>query len=138
MGSVSSASKKLSAGYWNYRIDIFMDNINQKKAAIASRLALARKQAGLSQGQVAKMLDLHRPSISEAEAGRRNVTATEIGKLAGIYGVSVDWLACTDSNSPNESRDKIQLAARELAKLKKHDLDKVLDLLSALKEADNQ
>ena len=115
-----------------------MDKNIQKKAAIGSRLALARKQAGLSQGQVAKILNLHRPSVSEAEAGRRNVTATEITKMAEIYGVSVDWLACSDSDAPNESRDKIQLAARELAKLKKHDLDKVLDLLSALKKAEDQ
>jgi transcriptional regulator with XRE-family HTH domain len=115
-----------------------MDRIAQKKAAIASRLALARKQAGLSQGQVAKMLNLHRPAISEAEAGRRNVTATEISKLAEIYGVSVDWLACTDSNAPNEAQDKIQLAARELAKLKKQDLDKVLDLLSALRKSEGR
>lgn len=115
-----------------------MEKIDQKKAAIASRLALARKQAGLSQGQVAKLLSLHRPSISEAEAGRRNVTATEIARLAEIYGVSVEWLACTDSEAPNEARDKIQLAARELAKLKRHDLDKVLDLLSALKKAEGE
>jgi len=115
-----------------------MEKLNQKKEAIASRLALARKQAGLSQGQVARMLNLHRPSISETEAGRRNVTATEIAKLAEIYGVSVDWLACVDSDSPNLGRDRIQLAARELAKLKKHDLDKVLDLLSALKKAEGQ
>ena len=115
-----------------------MEKLNQKKEAIASRLGLARKQAGLSQGQVAKMLNLHRPSISEAEAGRRNVTATEIAKLAEIYGVSVGWLACADSDSPDLGRDRIQLAARELAKLKKHDLDKVLDLLSALKKAEGQ
>ena len=111
-----------------------MEKINQKKAAIASRSALARKQAGLSQGQVAKILGLHRPSITEAEAGRRNISATEIAKLAEIYGVGVAWLACSDSDFPDEGRDRIQLAARELAKLKKHDLDKVLDLLSALKK----
>jgi transcriptional regulator with XRE-family HTH domain len=115
-----------------------MDKIQQKKAAIASRLTLARKQAGLSQGQVAKMLNLHRPSISESEAGRRNVTATEIATLAEIYGVSVDWLASTDSDSPDAAQDRIQLAARELAKLKQQDLDKVLGLLSALKKAENQ
>lgn len=115
-----------------------MDKMKQKKEAIASRLALARKQAGLSQGQVAKILKLHRPSISEAEAGRRNVNATEIAKLAEIYGVSIDWLACSDSDSPDVGRDRIQLAARELAKLKRHDLDKVLDLLSALKKAEEK
>jgi transcriptional regulator with XRE-family HTH domain len=113
-----------------------MDKDQKKKEAIASRLALARKQAGLSQAQVAKMLNLHRPSITEAEAGRRNVTATEMAKLAEIYGVSVDWLACTDTDSTDETKDRIQLAARELAKLKKEDLEKVLGLLSALKKAE--
>ena len=112
-----------------------MDNTQKKKTAIATRLALARKQAGLSQAQVAKILDLHRPSISEAEAGRRNVTGAELATLAEIYGVDIEWLACADTGVANESRDRIQLAARELAKLKKDDLEKVLGLLSALKKA---
>lgn len=112
-----------------------MDNTQKKKEVIARRLALARKHAGLSQAQVAKMLNLHRPSISEAEAGRRNVTATELARLAEIYGVELDWLTCADTNATDESRDRIQLAARELAKLKKDDLEKVLGLLSALKRA---
>jgi transcriptional regulator with XRE-family HTH domain len=115
-----------------------MDNAQKKKEAIASRLALARKQAGLSQAQVAKMLNLHRPSMSEAEAGRRNVSATEIATLAEIYGVSVDWLAGSDTDSVDQKRDRIQLAARELAKLKKGDLEKVLGLLSALKRAERE
>ncbi len=115
-----------------------MENYEQKKAAIGLRLALARKQAGLSQGQVAKLLKLHRPSISEAEAGRRNVTATEIVKMAEIYDVSVDWLAGNNADVPDEARDRIQLAARELAKLKKNDLEKVLDLLSALKKTEEK
>ncbi len=115
-----------------------MDNAQKKKEAIASRLALARKQAGLSQAQVAKMLNLHRPSISEAEAGRRNVSATEIAKLAEIYGVSVNWLAGSDADRADQNRDRIQLAARELAKLKKGDLEKVLGLLSALKRAEGE
>ena len=82
------------------------------------------------------MLDLHRPSITEAEAGRRNVTAIELAKLAGIYGVSADWLACANTDSADETKDRIQLAARELAKLKKEDLEKVLGLLSALKQTE--
>jgi transcriptional regulator with XRE-family HTH domain len=110
-----------------------MSKEQNKKEAIAARLTLARKQAGLSQAQVAKLLSLHRPSISEAEAGRRNVTATELAALAEIYGVSIDWLSCADTETTNETQDKITLAARELAKLKPQDLEKVLGLLSALK-----
>ena len=40
-------------------------------SSVAERLRLAREQAGLSQGQVAKLLDLHRPTISEIEVTRR-------------------------------------------------------------------
>jgi len=71
------------------------------------------------------------------EAGRRNVLGEELGKLAEIYGVDIDWLACSDTNKTDEKRDKIQLAARELSKLKQEDLNKVIDLLSALREEDN-
>jgi transcriptional regulator with XRE-family HTH domain len=115
-----------------------MNNPQKEKEAIASRLALARKQAGLSQAQVAKLLNLHRPSITEAEAGRRNVTATELAKLAEIYGVSLDWLACANSDSADGVNDRIQLAARELAKLKNDDLEKVLGLLQALKIVEDE
>ena len=44
-----------------------------KTQAIAERLKLAREFSGLSQGQVAKLLNLHRPSISEIEADRKSV-----------------------------------------------------------------
>jgi transcriptional regulator with XRE-family HTH domain len=111
-----------------------MNNPQKEKEAIASRLVLARKQAGLSQAQVAKLLKLHRPSITEAEAGRRNVSATELAKLAEIYGVSLNWLVSTNPDCADGSNDRIQLAARELAKLKNNDLERVLELLQALKE----
>jgi transcriptional regulator with XRE-family HTH domain len=90
-------------------------------------------QAGLSQGQVARLMDMHRPSISEMEAGRRKVAAEELSALAKHYGVSVSWLACEDNDSPNEDDDRIQLAARELSKLKRQDFDKVISLLTAMK-----
>ena len=41
--------------------------------------------SGLSQAQVAKMLDLQRPSITEMEAGNRAVSAEELVNLAEIF-----------------------------------------------------
>ena len=41
-----------------------------KKSTIAARIRAAREAAGLSQGQVARKLKMHRPTISEIEAGR--------------------------------------------------------------------
>ena len=65
-------------------------------SSIASRLRLARENAGLSQGQAAKLLSMHRPTISEIEAGRRRVSVEELTLFARIYDVSIPWLSGTD------------------------------------------
>jgi transcriptional regulator with XRE-family HTH domain len=101
-------------------------------STLAERLRLAREQAGLSQGQVAKLLNMHRPTISEIEAGRRRVTADEVVAFSRIYDVSVTWLSGSGDGEDNID-DRVKLAARELAKLKPADLDKVLRLLSTMR-----
>lgn len=106
--------------------------MTKQKSAVGPRLRLARENAGLSQGQVAKMLGLHRPSVSEMEAGNRRISAEELVQLAEIYEVSIDWLTRgADEQSPDQAR--IELAARELTKLRREDLDRVLDLLQTLR-----
>lgn len=60
---------------------------------VAARLRVARKMAGLSQGQIAKLLNLHRPTITDIEASRRRVKADELLKFADIYEVDISWLA---------------------------------------------
>ena len=103
---------------------------NDQRSAIASRLRLARDRAGLSQGQVAKMLGLHRPAVTEIEAGRRSVSAEELAEMARLYSVSVNWLT---NETQDLAEDKLHLAARELAKLKTEDVDRLMDLLKSLK-----
>ncbi len=100
---------------------------------VAQRLRIAREQAGLSQGQVAKMLNFHRPTISEIEAGRRKVNTEELVKFSKIYEVSTDWLI--NSENENNLDPKIELAARNLAKLNNDDLNKILRLLSSIKKS---
>lgn len=98
----------------------------------ADRLRSAREHAGLSQGQVAKMLDMHRPTISEIEAGRRKVSTEELTEFSKLYDVSVAWLTGTESTEQNLN-DKVLLAARDLTKLKQDDLEKVLKLLESMR-----
>ena len=104
----------------------------EKRKLIGSRLAIARKRAGLSQSQVAMELKLPRPSISEIESGRRRVAADELAMFADLYSVDMDWLAGRGEENVNVIRDKLQLAARKVAGLKNEDLEKVIDLLSSL------
>jgi len=110
-----------------------IDTEAAKRSLIAERLKEARKLAGLSQGQVAKILGLHRPSVSEIEAGNRRVSADEIARLAEIYDVSVAWLLGEAPETIDACDPRLELAARELTKLKSDDLDRLLKLLAAMR-----
>lgn len=111
-----------------------MKNAETDRTGIVARLKHAREHAGLSQGQAAKLLKMHRPTISEIEAGRRRVSAEELDQFAKLYDVELDWLARGDSSSTKPDKDRLQLAARELSKLKPDDLKRVIELLSALRK----
>lgn len=105
-----------------------------RRPQIAKRIRAAREMAGLSQGQVAKLLGLHRPSISEIEAGNRRVSADELLRLAELFDVSVSWLVAETAERLETDDPKLQLAARELSKLKPEDLDRLMKLLAAMRE----
>lgn len=107
-----------------------------KRALVASRLREARKLAGLSQGQVAKLLGLHRPTISEIEAGNRRVSAEELSRFAEMYDVTVSWLLAETAEQLEADDPRLQLAARELSKLKPDDLDRLLRLLASMRSSD--
>ena len=109
-----------------------MNSSDKDRNLIASRLKTAREMAGLSQAQVAKILRLHRPSVSEMEAGRRRVTAEELTKLAEMYSVDLQWLTGSESDS-EKGDERVRFAARQLAKLKSEDIDKVMNLLRVLR-----
>jgi len=107
-----------------------------RKEVVAARIRAAREAAGLSQGQVAKKLEMHRPTISEIEAGRRNVTLDEIKVFANLYGVESWWLSGTDpEENPNAEMARYELAARELSKMNPDDFDNLMRMLSTLKKS---
>lgn len=95
------------------------------------RIRLAREDAGLTQGQLAKLLEVSRPTVSDIEAGRRKVSAEELGKMSDLFGISTEWLLGRDQ-SAGMSQDLL-LAARHLEKLSPSDLDRVLELLRKVK-----
>jgi len=103
------------------------------QASIGKRLKEARKQAGLTQGQIAKIMSMHRPTISEIEAGRRKVSGEEVSSFADEYGVATSWLLEGAADSIRDVDSKIFLAARELSKLKDEDFDKLMKLLRTIR-----
>ena len=115
-----------------------MSEQEEKRRIIASRIREARRMAGLSQGQVAKMLGLQRPSVTEIESGNRAVVAEELAKLAEIFDVSVAWLLGEGTAQLDAHDDRLQLAARELQKLKPKDLDRLLTILASVRDQEKK
>ena len=114
-----------------------MSNQEEHKV-IGDRIKQARNLAGLSQGQVAKLMGLHRPTISEMEAGNRKVSADEIVRLSELFDVSTNWLLGIGDEKLSADDPRLELAARELAKIAPDDLDKLLTLLAAMRDKPNE
>jgi transcriptional regulator with XRE-family HTH domain len=104
-----------------------------QRQAIGARLREARSFAGLSQGQVAKLMQMHRPTVSEIEAGNRRVSAEELSKFAALYDVTVAFLTGDAPETLAVDDPKLQLAARELRKLRPRQLDQLLRVLAAFR-----
>jgi transcriptional regulator with XRE-family HTH domain len=115
-----------------------MSTTEDKRQIIASRIREARRLAGLSQGQVAKMLGLQRPSVTEMESGNRAVAAEELAKLAELFDVSVAWLLGEGAKQLDAQGDRLQLAARELQKLKPKDLERLLTILASMRDQEKK
>ena len=113
-------------------------NNQQQHKVIGDRIKQARNLAGLSQGQVAKLMGLHRPTVSEMEAGNRKVSADEIVRLSELFDVSTNWLLGTENEKLTADDPRLELAARELAKISPDDLDKLLTLLAAMRDKPNE
>lgn len=102
------------------------------KIEIASRLRKARELAGLSQGQAAKRLGLHRPTISEIEAGRRNVRPEELVEFSKLYGVELNWVT-TGEVGQLKVDQSILAAARELSSMSDKDIETLINTIRMIK-----
>jgi transcriptional regulator with XRE-family HTH domain len=111
-----------------------MHDMKVERQVVSNRLRLAREAAGLSQGQAAVRLNMHRPSITEIEAARRRVSAEELAAFARLYSVSVGWLVGERSEMPDLEDPRLALAARQMARLKPTDLEQLLKLIASLPE----
>ena len=55
------------------------------------RLILARKRAGLTQVEVARVLNRPQSFVSKCEAGERRVDVVELQAFARVYGVPLSF-----------------------------------------------
>ncbi|MBT7490988.1 MAG: DUF4065 domain-containing protein [Bacteroidetes bacterium] len=71
-----------------------MKTITQKE--IGQRIFDLRKNRGYSQNDLAKLLNISRPSLTHIELGKRNLSAIELKKIADVFLISIDKLLSSD------------------------------------------
>ncbi len=76
--------------------------MHNEQLALASRLKNARKNANLTQDQVAQSLALQRTAIVQIEAGNRAVSTLELSKLAQLYGCPISSFFSSDDTPIEE------------------------------------
>lgn len=110
---------------------------SEAKLELAARLKEARRLSGLSQAQVAKMMDWHRPTVSQVETAERSVSAEELQQLSKIFDVSISWLL-EGASEFGMQEARLQLAARELQKLRPTDLDRLLLVIASMRRGGDE
>lgn len=63
---------------------------------LAERIRQERSYVGLSQADVSEALGIPRAAVSALETGKRRVSGLELGRLAELFGTSVDRLLGRD------------------------------------------
>lgn len=71
---------------------------------LGPRIAALRRAAGLSQGELARQLQVSASAVGMYEQGRREPSAETLVALARVFGVTVDYLltgkaACQEKNT---------------------------------------
>jgi DNA-binding XRE family transcriptional regulator len=102
------------------------DGPNEQRQMVAARLRETREYLGLSQEEVAAVLGLSRPAITNMESGSRKVEAVELDQLAKLYGTTVAFLLHGDKKSASsDAESKVAFYARTLQGLSQKDLEEV-------------
>ena len=85
-----------------------MDNYLQE---VGARIKEARLRKHLSQAQLAELLGLTPPYISNLETGKQNMSITALARISDVLEVSADWIL------RNHTRDALDITAEEFREL---------------------
>lgn len=106
-----------------------MKTITQKE--IGARVSELRKSKGYSQDELSRLLEISRPSLTQIELGKRNLSVIELKKISDNLSISIDRLL-----SPEFIIDDINLNLTDIEEsqklrisIPKLEVDKFKDIL---------
>lgn len=99
---------------------------------LGKKIKKLREDLGITQQNLAEMLGLKRPAISQIENGERKVTADEIAKLSDIFNVSVSILMSLEKEPEiilNEVKKKLKTEPQMRINVPQKNLEKFKEVL---------
>ena len=98
---------------------------------LGKRISELRKLKGYSQDELAKVLEISRPSLTQIELGKRNVSVLELKKIADIFSVLMDELLSQDflSDDINFSANNTEVQEELRISIPKLNVDKFKEIL---------
>lgn len=81
---------------------ITLPQIQRKMKHIGKTIKTIREEKGLTQQQIAELVNMHRSNYSKVESGERDLSIDAINKVAKFFGMSIDELVNFDGKIPNE------------------------------------
>lgn len=85
-------------------------NGNNANAMLAAVLIKARKRFGFTQQDIADAINISRPSYTQIELGKRDISLLEALKIAEAYQITLDELLKTTYKKP--SKDRVEEVVR--------------------------
>lgn len=101
---------------------------DERYAKILARLAAARKSAGLSQGQLGKLLGgLTSSAICDIEKGRNPLAVDRLLQICDLCFVSVEWVMTGINPNFGDAKRQEVIDALSKTKIAAEDLHRLLD-----------
>ena len=88
-------------------------NIKLTQKQIGQRITELRKMKGLSQEDLAKSVEISRPSLAQIELGNRTVDVLELQKLSMVLGFSLDDFVSKDFSVRQDVQGKAEKKAKK-------------------------
>jgi len=126
---------------------------------LGERLALLRKEKGLTQEELAQALNITRSALSLYEIGKRDPDTETLRKIAEFFNVTVDFLlGRTDIRNPEEKikqaisddpellefwevlsqRDDLQLLFKQTKDISPRGIKRIIRIIKAIEEEEEQ
>ncbi|MEC1428820.1 helix-turn-helix transcriptional regulator [Bacillus sonorensis] len=114
---------------------------------LGKRITALRKEAGLTQEQLAKRLNITRSALSQYELGSRNPDYDLLLKIADFFEVTVDYLlgkpksvsVVKEEKAPyNVDDPDLQIAFREASDFSEEAKQQAIDFIKYLKEKEKK